>query len=163
MAAFDWAVLAVAGLSLLLGLWRGVVSEILSLAAWVAAFLAASNFAGLLALRLTGAFGDKSVAQVAGFVIIFVAVLVAFALVRFLAKRLLAAIGLGPLDRLLGAVFGLVRAAVVLVVLVMLGGLTSLPREPWWSEANLSPPLETAVLAVKPHLPQALAKKIRFK
>lgn len=163
MVAFDWAVIAIAGLSALLGLWRGVVSEVLSLAAWVAAFLAAGQFSGLLALRLTSAFGDKGVANVAGFAIIFVGVLILFALVRFLAKSLLSAIGLGPLDRVLGGIFGLARAAVVLLVLVILGGLTTLPREPWWSEANFSPPLETAVMAVKPHLPQALAKKIRFR
>jgi membrane protein required for colicin V production len=163
MTAFDWAVVAIAGLSLLLGLWRGVVSELLSLGAWVAAFIAANTFSGLLAVRLSNAFGDKTVANVASFAIIFVGVLIVFALVRFLAKRLLSAIGLGPLDRMLGAVFGLARAAVVMVVLVMLGGLTSLPRQPWWSEAALSPPLETAVLAVKPQLPLALAKKIRFR
>lgn len=163
MTAFDWAVLAVAGLSLLIGLWRGVVSEVLALAAWVAAFFAASHFSGNAAALLTGAIKDKTLSQVAGFVLVFIVVLLLFALVRLLAKQLLQAVGLGPVDRLLGGVFGLVRAAVVLVCLVALGGLTALPQQAWWREANLAPPLETAVLVLKPQLPQIMAKKIHFR
>lgn len=163
MAGLDWVVLAVVSVSALVGLWRGVVSEILSLAAWVAAFFAATTFGGLLAPRLEGAFGESGAAQVAAFVALFVAVLIGFALLRFLAKQLLRAVGLGALDRLLGGVFGLARAALVLVVLVLLGGMTDMPRKPWWREAFSAPPLETAALAARPHLPDAMAKRIRFR
>ena len=45
MTAFDYAVLAVLGLSLLLGVWRGLASEVLALAAWIVAFLAGKMLA----------------------------------------------------------------------------------------------------------------------
>ena len=51
----------------------------------------------------------------------------------------------------------------LILALVALGGMTSLSKEPWWSEAYLSAPLETAVLACKPWLPDDVAKRIRFK
>ena len=163
MTAFDWMVVAVAGLSLLIGLWRGVVSEVLALAAWVAAFFAASKFSAQAAGFLGGVVKDKTLSQVAGFVLVFIGVLLLFALARLLAKRLLEAVGLGPVDRLLGGVFGLARAAAVLVCMVALGGMTALPQQTWWREASLAPPLETAVLVLKPQLPQVMAKKIHFR
>jgi len=64
--------------------------------------------------------------------------------------------------RLLGVIFGVARGLAIVLVLVALGGMTSLPREKWWSEAYLSPPLQTAVLASKPWLPAEVAKRIRF-
>ena len=66
-------------------------------------------------------------------------------------------------DRALGVLFGAVRGGVIVLALVALGGMLSLSRETWWSGAYLSAPLETAVLACKPWLPQEVAKRIRFR
>jgi membrane protein required for colicin V production len=66
-------------------------------------------------------------------------------------------------DRLLGVIFGVARGLVIVFVLVAVGGMTSVPKEKWWSEAQFSAPLETAVLASKPWLPPEMAKRIRFR
>lgn len=163
MTVFDYVVLGAVALSLLLGVWRGVVSEILALVAWVAAFVAARTWAApageMLALGLT----EPAWRQVAGFLAIFVAVLVLFALARWLVSLLLKAVGLAPLDRVLGAVFGIARGVLVVWVVVLLAGLTALPQQQWWRQALLAPPLETAVLAAKPWLPPDLAKRIHYR
>ena len=91
------------------------------------------------------------------------AVLVAAALLRLALSKLLRAIGLGPLDRFLGAVFGVARGVLVVLLCVLIGGLTVLPQQAWWRQAWLAPPLETAVLAAKPWLPAAVAKRIRYR
>jgi membrane protein required for colicin V production len=62
-----------------------------------------------------------------------------------------------------GALFGLVRGGLIVFVGVMLAGLTSIPKEPFWREAALSGPVETAVLAAKPALPKDLAQRIRYR
>ena len=49
------------------------------------------------------------------------------------------------------------------LILVALGGMTSLPKERWWREAHLSPPFETAVLASQHWLPPEVSKRIRFR
>lgn len=163
LTVFDYFVIVVVALSLLIGLWRGVVSEILALVAWVVAFFAARTWSGqageLLAFGLT----DQAWRQVAGFVAVFVAVLILFALARWLLSLLLSAVGLGPLDRLLGGVFGVARGVLVTWVAVLLAGLTALPQQQWWRQAVLAPPFETAVLAAKPWLPPDLAKRIRYR
>ena len=163
MTVFDYGVLAVVAASLLLGVWRGVVSELLALAAWFAAFVAGSAFASDLAPLFAGSLKDPALQYVAGFAVIVLAILVLVTLLRLALTKLLRVIGLGTLDRFLGAWFGVARGLVVVLAAVLIGGLTALPQQPWWHEAWLAPPLETAVLAARPWLPAAVAKRIRYR
>ena len=163
VTGFDYVVLAVVALSLMIGVWRGVVSEILALVAWVAAFFAARTWAEPAGRLLVSGTVEPLWRLIAGFVAVFVAVLILFALVRWIASQLLKAVGLGSLDRVLGALFGVARGVLVVFVGVLLAGLTALPQQQWWRQARLAPPLETAVLAAKPWLPPDLAKQIRYR
>lgn len=163
MTAFDYAVLAIVAASIVLGVWRGLVSEVLALAAWVAALLAGRA----LAPEMAPAFGEwlkePALQYAAAFAVVVIAVLVAVALARLALSKLLRAIGLGPLDRFLGAVFGVARGVLVVLLCVLVGGLTALPQQAWWRQAWLAPPLETAVLAAKPWLPAAVAKRLKYR
>lgn len=163
MTVFDYAVLGVMAASLLLGLWRGVVSEILALAAWVVAFVVARMFAADVAPVFGKLLPDATLRYVAGFAAVCLVVLLAFSIGRLVARLLMKAVGLGWADRTLGAVFGIGRGVLIALVLVLSGGLTPLPKETWWREATLAPPLETAVIAAKPWLPADLAKRIRYR
>ncbi len=163
MTWFDYAVLAAMAASLLLGAWRGVVSEILALAAWVLAFFVAREMAPMVSEWFAGVLSDKSMQYLAAFAAMFVGVLVVVGIARLVLSFLLRAVGLGLIDRLLGAVFGIARGVVIVLVAVMLGGLTPLPRADWWRNAVLAPPLETAVLAARPWLPASMAQKIKYR
>jgi membrane protein required for colicin V production len=100
---------------------------------------------------------------VVAYLVIFLGVLLLSGLIGMLLAKLFHAAGLGFTDRAVGALFGLVRGALVVFVGVMLAGLTGLPKEPFWREAALSGPVETAVLAAKPLLPRDLAQRIRYR
>ena len=163
MTAFDYAVLTVISASVLLGLWRGVVSEILALAAWLVAFLVVGAEVSAVAGRLTGQIADPGMRLAAAYVLVFVGVLLVFAIARMLISLMLKAAGLGLLDRLLGAAFGVLRGMLVVLVAVLVAGMTTLPKADWWRDALLAPPLETAVIAAKPWLPAEAAKRIRFR
>jgi len=164
MTAFDWAVLTIVVASAAIGAWRGVIGEIIALVAWVLAFFAAKWFGAEIAQALfSGLISDPGLRIVAGWVAVFVVVLVLMALLRLAVRGLLKALGLSLSDRLLGIVFGLARGLAIVLALVAVGGMTALPKEKWWSEATLSAPLETALLACKPWLPPAVSKRIRFK
>ena len=163
MTAFDYAVLALIGASVLLGLWRGVASEMLALVAWVAGFVAARQFGREVGVLYAPWIADPALMMAAGFATVFLTVLVVFALGRFVVSLLLRAVGLGVLDRLLGAVFGVARGVLMALAAVLVGGMTSLPKEPWWQGAVLAPPLETAVIAAKPWLPPDVTKRIRYR
>jgi membrane protein required for colicin V production len=70
--------------------------------------------------------------------------------------------GLAPADRALGSLFGLVRGLVFVLAIVLLGGLTPLPRQPFWRDALLSGPFETAALALRPYLPARLGQHLKY-
>jgi membrane protein required for colicin V production len=162
MTIFDYVVIGIVGLSLLFGLWRGVVSEIVALAAWFIGIYAAVEHGSQAGNLAFSGVVDPSMRALAGCVLIFVGVLVAMSLVRWAVRNMVKALGLSVSDRLLGMVFGLVRGALITMILVGLGGMTAAPSQPWWKESTLAAPLETAVLAAKPWLPDDLAKRIRF-
>lgn len=161
MTVFDYSVVMVVAASLLLGMWRGVVGEIIALVAWILAFLAARAWGAELALGFS-AIADPALRIVAGWVAVFVIVLIAMALLRMVVQGLLKALGMTVTDRLLGVMFGVARGLVIVLAFVAVGGMTSLPKEKWWSEAYFAAPLETAVLASRPWLPTDVAKRIRF-
>ena len=163
MTFFDFAVLLIVFASVLLGFLRGVVSEALSLAAWVLSILLAKMLAPQFAPEFSQWIFEPNLQYLAAFSAILVLVLVVAAITKLLAKSLLRATGLGTVDRFLGIVFGLMRGIFLVMLLIAASGLTLIPRQTWWREAVLSAPLETVVIALKPWLPQQWASKIRYR
>jgi membrane protein required for colicin V production len=162
MTLFDYVVLGIMGLSVLLSIWRGVVRELLALAAWVVAFLVAQFYAVALAAYVPAAVGSTELRTLTAFLVVFILVLIAMGLLAIAVSRLIHKAGLGLSDRVLGAVFGLVRGVLIVLIGVLAAGLTALPRERAWREAALSAPLEALALAVKPWLPADFGSRIRY-
>jgi membrane protein required for colicin V production len=126
----------VLGLSLLAGVLRGLVSEVMALAGWFAAWLLAQAWGLDVAAALRVGDPGSPVARLAGLVITFMAVLLVWRLLTWLLRQVIQASPLAPLDRLLGALFGVVRGVLVLLVLVMVFGLTPLARQPVWQQSR---------------------------
>jgi membrane protein required for colicin V production len=162
MTWLDYAVLGVVGLSILWGVWRGLVRELISLAGWVIAFLAANLFAGPLAERLPRVFHSPEVRLLAAFIGIFIVSLVVTTLLALLLSKLAKAVGLGGLDRVLGGVFGLARGVLVAIAFALVAGLTSLPQKPAWKESASGIFLARVAAALKQALPPAFAERLRY-
>lgn len=162
MTVIDIAVLVIVGISILLGVLRGLVREVLSLVAWVAAFLVANLLAPETAKLLPQAMAGEEIRLLLSFVGVFIVVLIGLSVVAILASKLIKVVGLGPADRVVGGVFGLARGVLVVMILVLLAGLTALPRQPVWRNGILSGTLETAAGHVKAWLPADLSKRIKY-
>ena len=152
ISAVDWILLAVLGLSLLLGMWRGIVQEVLSLAGWVAAFYVSQMYASLAAAWLPMEGSSQMLRYAAGFVVVFIAVLVATVLVSWVVKKLVSAVGLGPLDRLLGSLFGLMRGVVILLAVTVFVGMTPMRETEGWKQAQGAQWLQQFLHVLKPVL-----------
>jgi membrane protein required for colicin V production len=162
MSAFDLMVIGIVGLSTVVAFWRGLIRVVMSLVALVAAVLAAIQFSPAVANMLP-ALGDNPVTRyLAAFALIFLVVVIIGSLLGWVLSRAIRAIGLGFVDRLLGAVFGVARGVLIVVIAVLLAGLTTLPRQEWWQNALLAPPLVIAALSLRPWLPQALAQRLDY-
>lgn len=162
MTLFDYGVLGILGLSVLLSMLHGFLRETLSLAGWVTAFFIAKWYTLALAPLLPQAIPGESLRLLAAFLILFLVTLLVISLVAIVIAELFKKVGLGWLDRWLGALFGLLRGILVAGIIVFLGGLTSLPREPFWRNAMFSPPLEAMVTHALPWLPEGIAKHVKY-
>lgn len=158
LSATDWVLLAVLALSLAVGLWRGLVREVLALMGWVAAFYLAQLEAPRMAQWLPMSGSSATLRYVAGFVVVFVAVLVLSTVLAWLIRRFLSVVGLGVLDRLLGGVFGLLRGGVILLVLTVVVSMTPLVHTPTWTQSWVTPWLANGLHHLKPLLPTEFGK-----
>jgi membrane protein required for colicin V production len=146
MTAFDLMVFGVVGLSTVLAFLRGVVRVLVSLAAWVVAILGAIRFSGPVGGMLPDIGATPATRYVVAFALILVVVLIVGALVGYLLSRLVRAIGLGFLDRMLGAIVGVARGVLIAVILVLFAGLTTAPKAEWWQNRMV------AKFADQPHI-----------
>jgi membrane protein required for colicin V production len=162
MTVFDYAVLAIVLFSVLISVIRGLVREVLALIAWAAGFIIAGVFAADIAGLLAPEVPDERLRLLAAFVGVFLAVLLAMSLVAMLVSKLVKSAGLGLEDRVLGGVFGLARGALIVTVLVLVAGLTALPRQPEWRDALLSGPFEALAGHIKSWLPARFAQRITY-
>lgn len=162
MTWIDYAVLAIIAISVLLSVIHGLVRELLALASWIIAFLVAQLFAEDVVPLLPAAVQNPSLRLLVAFAAVFLAVLLVITVLAIVMSQLVKGIGLGAVDRLLGAVFGLVRGLVMVMVVVLLAGLTTLPKQPVWRQAMFSPPLEALANVIKVWLPNDLSKHINY-
>lgn len=158
MATLDWVFVGVLVLSLALGAWRGLVYEVLSVLGWIAAFVLAQwlapDAAALLPLGGVGA----GLRYAAGFVLVFVVAAFLAGLVAWLLKKAVERVGLRPVDRTLGAAFGLVRGGVLLLAAAVVVNMTPLQSGQWWTESK-GAGVSTAVLrGLKPVLPESFGR-----
>jgi membrane protein required for colicin V production len=153
----DYVVIAALTLSVLMGLWRGLIGEVLALAVWIVAVWVAWTIGPQVAASLS-AVSLPSARIVLGYALCFVAVLIAGAILGFFLRKLIAGSGLSGTDRLLGAVFGLARGLALVTLTVLLLGFTPFPRDPWWHESRLLPSFQQAAQWASAHMPDEVTK-----
>jgi membrane protein required for colicin V production len=160
--SFDYAVMAVIGLSALRGMWRGLLAEAFGLVGWIVAFFVAGHFVASVVPYIPATWPGGALTQwLIAFLLIVAAVLVVSSVASALLTRIIEVIGLRGIDRSLGLLFGLVRGAILVVVLVAFAGLTELPQHDFWRNALFRPAAEQGVRQLKPLLPDTLAAYLR--
>ncbi|WP_343588141.1 CvpA family protein [Herbaspirillum sp.] len=162
MTIFDYLVLLVMVCSVIIGTLRGLVREVLSLASWVVALVVANAYGEALAAMLPEAVPGESTRLIVAFIALFIGTRLLMALVSRTLSELIKASGLTLVDRGFGSLFGVARGVLVVVAVALLCGTTSIPQQPFWKEAMLSPWVEQAALAVMPYLPGKFAEHVSF-
>lgn len=139
MNLFDYLLIAIVGLSMVLSLWRGFVREAISLIGLVAAFFAASRASGVAAGALTDWIPNQTAANIAGFVLVFVAVMVVVALLGALIRKLVDMADLTATDRTLGMLFGLARGLLLIGLFFLIYTSYAGHDQPWMKKSLLTP------------------------
>lgn len=162
MTSFDYIVLLIIGISIVVSMMRGAVREVLAITGWVAAFYTAKTYTTQLVPLLPADIPTEPLKVLAAFVILFLGVLLIASLLTIALSSLIKKIGLNWLNRGIGAFFGLARGLLIVCVLIFLAGLTSLPKDARWTNAMFSSPLEALVKTALPWVPQAVAKHVKY-
>lgn len=154
----DIVVVSIIAISVLIGLFRGLIKESISLATWILALWVGMTYGPLLAQMLPFSVGSDTVQSLIGIVILFVLVVLAGGIVNYLVGQLVDRTGLSGTDRMLGIIFGVVRGGLIVALLVLLAMMTKLPSEPWWQESATLPFFYDIAQWIRDLLPPELAK-----
>lgn len=152
LTGWDYLILLILGISIILGLLRGMIRSLFALAGWVLAFIGAPVLTPPL-LGLTGLAMPPWVMLA----LVFFALLLLTRLAGALLARLTSSIGLGGVDRGMGVVLGAARAILIVAVIAVAGRLLDLHKQPSWQQALSRPLLDNIVQIVDPYLPARLA------
>ncbi|MCQ9616280.1 CvpA family protein [Paenalcaligenes niemegkensis] len=162
MTSFDYLILGILAASSLVGLARGLLKELLSLIAYVVAFMAAIWWSPTAASWMSGFIENSLVRTGVAYAAVFIITLLLFGLLNMTLSALIEHTGLGLADHGFGAIFGLLRGLVFSLLLVILAGYTQLPEEPWWKEARLSGAAVKGVQNLKQFIPPSLASWLPY-
>lgn len=156
LPVLDWIFAAVLLFSMVLGAWRGLVFEVLSLLSWLAAFALAQWLAVDAAKSLPLGESSEMLQYAAGFVLVFIACVMLGGLIAVMVKKLMASVGLRPVDRVLGALFGVVRGVFLLLLATALVSMTALKDGSDWQASSGAQWSMELLHALKPVLPKEL-------
>ncbi|MEM9621315.1 MAG: CvpA family protein [Pseudomonadota bacterium] len=136
LATLDIVIGIIVLVSALIGLYRGLVKEVLALVSWIAAFVLAIYFSSSFAAYVPAQWGAQPIRLVIAFAVIFVATLIAAGLLQWLLSRVISGTGLSGMDRFLGFLFGSARGLLVCVVVLI--GLREIAADTaWWKASQL--------------------------
>jgi len=156
----DAAMLGVLLLSIAVGIWRGFVFELMSIAGWLVAWVAAQWFAPQFARHVPVGVPGSSLNLAVTLSLLFLAVLILWALCARLVRMLLRATPLSGVDRLLGAGFGAARALVLLLVVATVVALTPASASAAWRGSTGASWLQGTLRQLTPWLPSDLARQL---
>ena len=152
MGIADIAILALIIASAVLGLFRGLVKELIMLVMLIVALLAAYYGADLISQGIpdkTWEFGGQTMAvSTVGWIVSFIVILLVVLVVRKnlanVASRVPDATGLGIIDRILGSTFGMTRGALIVALIIMTASMNifSLSSSTWWQQSRTIPMFE---------------------
>jgi len=160
LGTVDLILLGVLAVSAVVGVWRGLVFELMSLFGWVVAYVAAQAFSPQVGAYIPVGTPGSAMHQAAAFLATFVGALLIWALLARLVRMAIQATPLTLPDRLLGGGFGLLRGLVLLLAVATLVAFTPAARSPGWTESRGAGLLGLLLQGLKPMLPAEVSRHL---
>ena len=154
----DIAIFVIIGLSMLTGLVRGFVKELIALGIWILAFWLAYHYTASAEILLQQYIKDPSARKIAGFVIILLATVIAGSIVNAIFSFILKRAGLSGTDRLLGMGFGFFRGVFVVSLIIVVLNMTSIPHDNYFRDSSLYPRFDPLTKWLTARLPNVIHK-----
>ncbi|MEN8174994.1 MAG: CvpA family protein [Pseudomonadota bacterium] len=159
---FDYVILAIVVLSVVVSVFRGFVREALAVLVWIVALWVGWTFFRDLAVHFEAWIKEPSLRFALALAVLIIGVLLVGGLITYLIGEVVDKTGLSGTDRVLGAVFGLARGVLVVAILVLFAGLTPITGDTWWQESRLVGYFEEVAFWMRGLLPEDVAEQFRF-
>ena len=163
MNELDYAIIVLLAISIGVGVFRGAIREVINIAGWVVAFVLAHTFAATLAAYFADWMSEPSYRIATAWLAIFMATLIVAGLIASLLSELVRKLGLGGLDRIVGAAIGTARGGLIILALTLAAGMTRFPQTTLWKNAASTAWLETVALHARALLPESLGARISYR
>lgn len=163
MIWIDFTLFGLIFVSFVMGLLRGFIKEAFSLVFWMLAIWVSLMFSREFSGFLESTISHPSARMVASFVALFAITLSLGGLIGFLLSVLTKDNRLTFMGRFGGMFLGVVRGMVLVTVVVILAGLTPLPKDSWWTESTLIPPFQLLAVWLRDHLSPGMAETISYR
>lgn len=144
MTTLDFLIVAILLVFAVWGLMRGLIGELFSLASWFGALFVGSHFGDLAQPLFEDWISTPALRGLLGCLVIGIVAFAVISIAGGLLSRKIQASVFGPIDRMLGALFGAARGVVVVGVLVLIGLQFGLKDQAFWKAAKLAPTASTA-------------------
>lgn len=156
----DLAIVVAISLSIITGLVRGFVKELIALCVWLLAIWLAFNYAQQADPWLQHYIHDKTARKVTAFILILVATLIAGGIVNAVLSFILRRTGLSGTDRLLGMGFGFVRGVFIVALMMALIKMTAIPYSQYTQSSILCAKFDPVVEWLRGFMPD-LVNQVR--
>jgi len=138
LSIFDWALVLIVLLSVLQAIAQGFFYEFFSLAGVIGGYLLAAWEYPRVGAWFAQHLNSQWAADIVAFFTIFLAVVLLAGIIGRIVRRAVHGVGLRWFDRLLGAVFGFVRGAVISTVIVLALAAFA-PQWGWLQQSRVAP------------------------
>ncbi len=161
-----WVDNAIAGLLVIYavsGIVRGYNQELFSISVWAVAITVGWFFTNDFAILLTPYFAASSTRLAASFVSLNLITLLLGWIINQLLTDHTKSAHLTILERFGGMILGPLHGVIVAFVLVLIAGLTPLPKENWWHKSQFIPPMQTLATILRDNIPTKLAASVNYR
>lgn len=153
---FDFVIMAIIVLSIVISFFRGFLREAISLITWIMGVLVALKFASRASDLLPSFIHSTMLRFLIAFVALFLAVFILGFIINFIVKRLMDMTGLSIVDRVLGILFGSVRGLIAVGVILMFISVSPMEKSQWVRNSQLAPEFTPLVTWLDSYLPEQL-------
>ncbi len=156
----DIVIIALFVISILIGIYRGFVKETLSVVSWALAAVVAFRYGEQASAYIKPYIQQEPLDLAIAYVAVFLISLIVFSVISHLISQIFDSSGMKGIDRSIGSIFGAIRAAAIIVILVLVGRFMAMDNQQWWMDSQFIPYFEPLVEWFKSFLPADIISKI---
>jgi membrane protein required for colicin V production len=160
MPWIDIVIIAFFAVSILIGIYRGFVREVLSVASWALAAYVAFRYGEQVSVYIKPYVNQEPLDLAVSYVAVFLVALILFSVISHIISQIFESSGMKGIDRSIGGIFGAIRAAIIIVVLILVGRFMAMDNQQWWIDSGFIPYFEPLVEWFKSFLPADVISKI---